>query len=70
MSQIAERLQKAVASLAELQQQRIETGDPHFGHDVEEAIIQTELRDLEADMAFDSGIQKAELVRVRRRRKP
>jgi hypothetical protein len=37
---------------------------------VEEAIIETELRDLEADIAGDSGIQKTELVRVRRRRKP
>jgi hypothetical protein len=70
MSQIAERLQRGVASLAELQQNRIDSGDPHFGHDVEEAIIETELRDLEADIAGDSGIQKTELVRVRRRRKP
>lgn len=70
MSQIAERLQRGVASLAELQQNRIDSGDPHFGHDVEEAIIDTELRDLEADIDCDSGIQKTELVRARRRRKP
>ena len=69
MRNIAERLQIGVAALAELQKQRIETGDPDFGHEVEEAIIDTELRDLEADMPRDSGTLKAQLVRLRRKRK-
>jgi hypothetical protein len=67
MNHIAERLQRGVASLEELQQERIETGDPQFGHDVERRIIETELRDLEADIPAESDTLKAELVRVRRR---
>ena len=69
MSDIAERLQRGVASLEELQQKRVETGDPQFGHDVEEGIVETELRDLEADMPCESDTLKVELVRVRRRRR-
>jgi hypothetical protein len=67
MSNIAERLRRGVASLAELQQKRIETGDPDFGHDVEEGIVETELRDLEADSPCESDTVRAHLVRIRRR---
>jgi hypothetical protein len=46
MRSIMERLQRGVTVLLELQQKRIETGDPKLGYDVEQSIIETELRDL------------------------
>ena len=48
MSHIAERLQRGVMVLSELQQMRMETGDPQFGSDVEREIIETDLQELEA----------------------
>jgi hypothetical protein len=66
MSHIAERLQRGVTVLSELQQKRMETGDPQLGYDVERGIIETELRDLEEDILCDPGALKAELVRIRR----
>jgi hypothetical protein len=67
MRSIAERLQRGVMVLAGLDQKRIETGDPHFGYDVEQSIIGTELRDLEQDILSDPGVPREELVSVRRR---
>ena len=66
MSHIAERLQRGVTVLSELQQKRMETGDPQLGYDVERGIIETELRDLEADFRCDPGTLKEELICVRR----
>lgn len=67
MRSIAERLQRGATVLAGLQQERIETGDPHFGYDVEQSIIGTELQDLEQDILSDPGVPTGELVYVRRR---
>jgi hypothetical protein len=36
MSDLAERLQRGIETLEELQQERLETGDPEFGYEVEE----------------------------------
>jgi hypothetical protein len=66
MSHIAERLQRGVTVLSELQQKRKETGDPQFGFDVERGIIETELQELEAGSRCDPGTLEEELVRVRR----
>ena len=68
MRSILERLQRGVTVLSELQQRRIETGDPQLGYHVEQLIIETELRDLEQDIPRDSGVPREELVCVRRRR--
>ena len=45
MSDLAERLQRGIEALEELQQERLETGDPEYGYVVEREIIETELRD-------------------------
>ena len=66
MSNIAERLQRGVAILEELEQKRRETNAPRWGHDTEYAIIAVELRDLEEDILSDPGALEIELVRVRR----
>ena len=66
MRNILERLERSVTVLWELQQKRIETGDPQLGYDVEQSIIDTELRDLERGMVCDPGIPREELVYVRR----
>jgi hypothetical protein len=67
MRSIAERLQRGATVLVGLQQKRIETGEPHFGYDVEQSIIGTELQDLEQDMLSDLAVPTEELVNVRRR---
>ena len=67
MRSIAERLQRGATVLVGLQQKRIQTGDPHFGYDVEQSIIGTELQDLEQDMLSDLAVPTEELVNVRRR---
>ena len=69
MSDLTERLQRGIEALEDLQQERLETGDPQFGYEVEREIIETELRDLEADIRCDSPTVREELVRIRRRRK-
>ena len=69
MSDLAERLQRGIEALEDLQQERLETGDPQLGHEVEREIIETELRDLEADIRCDSPTVREALVRIRRRRK-
>jgi hypothetical protein len=69
MRSIMERLQRGVTVLSELQQKRIASGDPQLGYDVEQSIIETELRDLELDIVCDPGVPREELVYVRRRRK-
>jgi hypothetical protein len=69
MTSIAERLHRGVSVLTELQQKRIEAGDPQLGYDVERSVIETELRDLEQDIVSDTGVPREELVYVRRRRR-
>ena len=66
MSNIAERLQRGVAILEELEQKRREINAPRWGYDTEYAIIAVELRDLEEDILSDPGALEIELVRVRR----
>ena len=69
MSDLAERLQRGVETLENLQQERLETGDPEHGYEVEREIVETELRDLEVDILCDSPSVREALVRIRRRRK-
>jgi hypothetical protein len=61
MRSVAERLQAGVTVLEGLHQTRIETGDPRFGWDLEQSIIETELQELEQD-----SVLSEELVYVRR----
>jgi hypothetical protein len=67
MSNIAERLQRGVAVLEELEQRRRETNALRWDYDTEYAIIAAELSDLEEDILSDPGALGIELVRVRRR---
>jgi hypothetical protein len=67
MSIIAERLQRGVAILEELEQESRETNAPRWGYDTEYAIIAAELRDLEEDILSDPGTLEIQLVRVRRK---
>jgi len=67
MSEIAARLQTGVTILSDLQQKRMETGDPNWGSGVEQQIIETELRELEQDILWDPQTLSEQLVRVRRK---
>lgn len=69
MKNIVERLQSGVAALSELQQKRMESGDPKLGYDVEQSIIETELQDLEQDIVCGPDVRSEELLYVRRRRR-
>ena len=64
MTEIRERLKAGVAVLAELQQKRLETGDPRWGYDTEYAILVAELWDLEEDILQDPGALRYEVIRV------
>jgi hypothetical protein len=68
MRSIVERLHRGVSILTELQQKRMEAGDPQLGCDVERSIVETELRDLEHEIVSDTAVPAEELVYVRRRR--
>jgi hypothetical protein len=47
MTETAQRLAKGVEVLGDLDRRRSELGDPDWGRDLEEAILQAELLDLE-----------------------
>jgi hypothetical protein len=66
MNATLDRLQQGAATLDALQRRRKETKSPLFGTDTEYAIIDRELRELEADIASDPGALEAYLVRPRR----
>ena len=65
MSDIAERLRTSAAVLVELQQKRLETGDPSWGHDTEYGILVTELWDLEEDILRDPGALSIRAATIR-----
>jgi hypothetical protein len=69
MRSIVERLHSGVSILTELQQKRIEAGDPQLGYDVERSIIEMELRDLERDIVSGAAVPSGQLVYVPRHRR-
>ena len=64
MTDIAERLKASVAILEELEDGRLQTGDPRWGLDTEYAILAAELWDLEEDIFRDPGALRFDLVRL------
>jgi len=70
MNATRDRLQRGVATLESLARRRKETKSPLFGYDTERAIIDRELRELEADIAAHPGALEAFLARPRRNNSP
>jgi len=69
VTNIQKRLEKGVALLEQLEQQRLETRTPRLGYDAEFEIITRELCELEEDILRDPGALGSQLVRVRRKRR-
>ena len=68
MTKIQKRLEKGVAMLQQLDQQRLETCTPQLGSDAEFEIVTRELWELEEDILQDPGALASQLARVRRKR--
>lgn len=66
MSNAVDRLKLGEAVLALIEQKRAETGDPSLGASIERAVLDTQFRDLEADIMEDPGAFEPWLVRRRR----
>jgi hypothetical protein len=67
MTSIQQRLSRGVAILEELEQTRLRLGDPHWGSDLEYAIIVAELWDLEEDILRDPGALEPIVFRLTER---
>ena len=66
MSRTSERLKLYEAVLALIEQRRAETGDSSLGSAIEKVVIETQMRELEAEILEDPGAFEPWLVRRRR----
>jgi hypothetical protein len=55
MTNAADRIRESKAKLDEIQRRRKETNDPLFGRDAEWQLVDSELRDIEREIAADPG---------------
>jgi len=65
MSRTQERLKLYEAVLALIEQRRAETGDDLLGSAIEKVVIETQMRELEAEILEDPGAFEPWLVRRR-----
>ena len=68
MNDLKERLQLSKALLDAIDHRRQEYGDKTFALDIERAVIDRELRDLEAGSPISHRTPEPQPVRLRRRR--
>jgi hypothetical protein len=66
MSNAVDRLKLAGAILALIEQKRAETGDESLGAAIERVVLDTQFRELEAEILEDPGAIEPWLVRRRR----
>ena len=66
MSNAADRLKLCEAVLALIEQKRAETGDESLGVNIEQAVLETQFRELEADILENPGAIEPWLIRRRR----
>jgi hypothetical protein len=66
MSNAVDRLMLAGAILALIEQKRAETGDESLGAAIERVVLDTQFRELEAEILEDPGAIEPWLVRRRR----
>jgi len=65
MSKTAEKLKLYEAILALIERRRAETGDEALGSAIEKVVIETQIRDIEADILEDPGAFEPWLIRRR-----
>ena len=65
MSNAADRLKLAGAVLALIEQKRAETGDETLGSDIERVVLETQFRELEAEILENPGAIEPWLIRRR-----
>ena len=66
MSNAVDRLKLAEAVLALIEQRRAETGDESLGASIEQAVLETQFRELEAEILENPGAIEPWLVRRKR----
>jgi len=66
MSNTVDRMKLAEAVLALIEQKRAETGDELLGIAIERVVLDTQFRELEADIMEDPGAIEPWLIRRRR----
>jgi hypothetical protein len=66
MSNTLDRLRLCEAVLALIEEKREETGDSSLGASIEKAVLDLQVRELEADILNDPGAFEPWLVRRRR----
>ena len=65
MSNAADQLKLAGAVLALIEQKRAETGDETLGSDIERVVLETQFRELEAEILENPGAIEPWLIRRR-----
>ena len=65
-SNITDRLKLYEALLAVIDQKRCELGDPLLGAVIERVVLDSQIKELEADILENPGAMEPMLVRVRR----
>ncbi len=65
MSNAVERLKLCEAVLALIEQKRAETGDESLGSDIERVVLETQFRELEAEILENPGAIEPWLIRRR-----
>jgi hypothetical protein len=65
MSNAADRLKLGEAVLALIEKRRAETGDQSLGSGIERAVLDMQIRELEADILEDPGAFEPWLIRRR-----
>jgi hypothetical protein len=66
MSNAVDRMKLAEAILALIEQKRAETGDESLGSDIERVVLDTQFRELEAEIMENPGAIEPWLIRRRR----
>jgi hypothetical protein len=66
MSNAGDRLRLGEAILALIEQKRTETGDESLGADIERIVLDTQVRELEAEILENPGAFEPWLVRRRK----
>jgi len=65
MSSAADRMELCEAILALIEKKRTQTGDPTMGEAVERVILDTQFREIEAEILEDPGAFEPWLIRRR-----
>jgi len=65
MSNAADRMKLCEAVLALIEQMRAETGDETLGANIERMVLDTQVREIEADILEDPGAFEPWLIRRR-----